>query len=115
MAAAIADMIDELVQEIAQKQAVLTHLRNAHNAENSVSGVIPRRLRTLEMAAEVLRADGHPLHSRVIAEKIAAKYDFHAKATSIGTMLWRASQRKGSIFVKERTPDNTYGLREWQK
>lgn len=73
---------------------------------------LEKKKTTLEMARDVLKAAGSPMHSKAIAEEISKKFGVYVKAASLGTMLYRCAIERKKIFRKENEPENTYSLLE---
>ncbi len=109
----IRELIEHYKKERERINGVIMNLEAAAAAEQGASSPGVKRKTILEMAEIVLREHGKPMHVKAMVERIQQQFDFHVKATSLGTMLYRCAVERKKTFVKENGDNNTYGLKEW--
>lgn len=114
--------IELLMQEKQQEQRrVLTVIEQLEGALATLRLWVEetdtsRRKKTLvQMAEDVLRIEGKPMHSEKIAERISEKFG-RVKKESVSQTLHRCvtRYRETCAFIKSPGNTNTYGLKEWK-
>jgi hypothetical protein len=112
--------LDEVEADIRSMIAKLSGSPSAKSAvshaapERTVSRVISRGERDkLDDIADVLRAEGRPLHITAIAERLSAIYGKKVDRTTIEPGINRHIQKVKARRIEKFAP-STFGLPEWK-